>query len=113
MKAIIAVLFALVSVPALPARAGDDELARKIEKSLQSAPALKYLAKGIEKQYGVRCRAFELDSYHEEDFVASATCIDRDAKNKSEASGVVITVDGTIGLKSPLMISTIQISFAG
>ena len=94
------------------ARAGDDELFKKIEKKLQAAPALKYTAKGIEKQYSVRCGAFELASYQSEDFVASATCVDKNAKN-AEAAGVVISVEGTIGLNSPLLLSTFHISFAG
>lgn len=112
LKMLCAVAFIAGMVTPQLASAGENEDNRKMTRLLNSSVALKYVATGIEKQYDVKCRAYELESLEDDLFVATAVCIDSNAR-KEEASGVILTIDGTKMNEAPLLLSNIKIHFAG
>ena len=92
-----------------------DEI-RQQEKSLNSSPVLKGLAKGIERQYNHRCEKYRLESFSGDDstegiFVAKLVCVDK--RPGMENTGKIITVEGDVVPGSPMGVYNIKIDNAG
>jgi hypothetical protein len=89
----------------------DDE--REMNRLLNASPALTGFAKGIEKQYDLKCQPYLLSSYsgidfQEGSFAAASFCL---TKGPAPSFRAVLEVEGTVIEESPLMISVIQLHF--
>jgi hypothetical protein len=91
---------------------GNDDQKKEMTRILNVSPVLVYLKTGIEKQYGVKCRPYTLESQANEVFRGRMSCLNK-SKEDYRPRKIHVTVDGFTIEESPLMITNLRIDFQG